>query len=417
MTHRKTNPASSTRRARGTLAEHVGRDGKVYYYARFRLGGKRHSVPLGPISRAEAERELGFLMADVERGLWSPATKRPTPPPDEPHEEVDFHTFASAWFAEYAPTVLRSPRSEEDIRWALSCHLLPHFAHYPLSAITVAEVDAFRAAKVREGRLCARSINKVLARLGQVLDVADERDLIDRNPLRVNPRNRRLRADSTPGTFLRRADEIASLLAAAGELDAEARPDRRTICRRALLATLTYGGLRISECLDLRWRAVDLAGGRLRVATSKTAAGVREVDLLPALRDELLAWKAQTAHGAATDYVYPAAGGGRQQAGHVRSRILGRAVRRANLRREGDGLPPLPDRITPHSLRRSYASLLVALGENPRYVMGQIGHRSAVLTLSLYAQEMPREDSAALRALVGAQQAAVPGVAALGSLR
>src|SRR6185503_19888701 len=39
-------------------------------------------------------------------------------------------------------------------------------------------------------------------------------------------------------------------------------------------------GLRISEALDLRWRDIDLAAGRLSVRESKTDAGVRDVDLV-----------------------------------------------------------------------------------------------------------------------------------------
>ena len=60
--------------------------------------------------------------------------------------------------------------------------------------ITVAEVDRYREFKVREGVLSAESINKTITRLGQILAVAEERDLIPRNPVRVNTRNRKLKA-------------------------------------------------------------------------------------------------------------------------------------------------------------------------------------------------------------------------------
>ena len=38
------------------------------------------------------------------------------------------------------------------------------------------------------------------------------------------------------------------------------------------------------------------------------------------------------------------------------------------------GVEPLPEGLTPHSLRRTYASLLFAIGEGPPYVMAQLGH-------------------------------------------
>jgi integrase len=63
--------------------------------------------------------------------------------------------------------------------------------------------------------------------------------------------------------------------------------------RRALLATLVFAGLRISEALALRWRDVDLARGEIVVSTSKTDAGIRRVRILPVLRDELLSLRAR----------------------------------------------------------------------------------------------------------------------------
>lgn len=51
----------------------------------------------------------------------------------------------------------------------------------------------------------------------------------------------------------------------------------------------------------------------------------------------------------------------------------------------------LPD-LTPHSLRRTFASILFALGETPPYVMAQMGHATPGLTLSIYARQMDRRD-------------------------
>jgi integrase len=63
--------------------------------------------------------------------------------------------------------------------------------------------------------------------------------------------------------------------------------DSRAARRQPLIATLVLAGLRIGEALDLRWRDVDLAAGHLNVADAKTPAGVRKVDLSPALRELL----------------------------------------------------------------------------------------------------------------------------------
>ena len=54
------------------------------------------------------------------------------------------------------------------------------------------------------------------------------------------------------------------------------------------------------------------------------------------------------------------------------------------------GLPPLPDKLTPHSLRRTFCSLLYALGEDPGVVMDEMGHTDPGLALRVYRQSMRR---------------------------
>jgi integrase len=54
--------------------------------------------------------------------------------------------------------------------------------------------------------------------------------------------------------------------------------------------------------------------------------------------------------------------------------VLACAVQRANAELEAGGRRPLPAGLTPHSLRRTFASLLFAIGEPPTCVMSQMGH-------------------------------------------
>ena len=55
-------------------------------------------------------------------------------------------------------------------------------------------------------------------------------------------------------------------------------------------------------------------------------------------------------------------------------------------------MEPPPEGLTPHSLRRTFASLLFAIGETPPYVMAQMGHTTPNLTLAIYARQMDRRD-------------------------
>ena len=256
------------------------------------------------------------------------------------------------------------------------------------------------------------SINKTIQRLAQILEVAVERELLVRNPARG--KRRRLRQRKPARTTLDRAEQIQALLAAARELDREARVDRRAIPRATLLATLVFAGLRIGEALALRWRDVDLPSGGLRVRASKTDAGVREVDLLPALRDELANHKAMTPYGKSDEFVFPTHQGKHQSPSNVRNRVLALSVKRANERLAEDDLLPLLEGLTPHSLRRTFISLLLALGEDVPYVMGQVGHSDPKVTLAIYAQVMWRGEGERdrLRALVDGVDRAPMGTSA-----
>jgi integrase len=232
------------RRATGQVVERQLTGGRVFAL-RFRAYGKRRYLTLGTVeegwSRTRAEEELANVLADVRRGIWRPDVRQEAA---EPVPEPSFHEFASEWLAGLRSEGL-SENTLKDYTWQLCNHLLPFFAQHRLSEISIAEVDRYRQEKVREGEVSATSINKTITRLAQILEVAVERELIDRNPARG--KRRRLKERRPERTWLDRAEQIAALLEAGGELDAEARVDRRATPRRAFLATLTLAGLRISE--------------------------------------------------------------------------------------------------------------------------------------------------------------------------
>jgi len=372
------------RPATGQVIERPTRSGVTSYALRFRAGGQRQFLHLGYAptwTRKRAEEELLNVMADVRRGTWRAPQKAPAP--ELATEPPTFHAFASEWLAARALDGLK-PRTIEHLRWTLTDHLLPHFAGVRVDRITVEAVDRYARAKAAEGRLSNGSVNKTLATLCAVLEVAVEYGHASSNP--AKGRRRRL-PTSRPERLFLEPDQVEALLVAAAELDAESRTRRRY--RRPLLATLAFAGLRVGELLALRWRDVDLAAGRIHVRASKTDAGVRAVDLQLELRDELLAWKAESRNAQASDLVFPTSTGRPDNRNNVRRRVLVRAVERANARiADEGGCEPLPAGLSPHGLRRSFASWLVAEGEDPAYVMQQLGHTDATMTLGLYAKAL-----------------------------
>ncbi len=192
------------RRPTGEVIERDRKGGRAFAL-RFRAYGRRHFVMLGGAeegwTRRKAEAELRHVLADVERGLWAPGVNQGATALASP----TFHEFASEWLDARRAELREATLA--DYTWQLCNHLLPFFHGHRLPQITVAEVDRYREFKVREQVLSAESINKTITRLGQILAVAEERDLIPRNPVRVNTRNRKLKAKRRRPVFLESAEQ------------------------------------------------------------------------------------------------------------------------------------------------------------------------------------------------------------------
>ena len=61
-------------------------------------------------------------------------------------------------------------------------------------------------------------------------------------------------------------------------------------------------------------------------------------------------------------------------------------MQRVNEKRAAEGRMLLPARVTPHTLRRTFASLCFLAGRDLRWVMGQLGHDDPRMTLAVYGQ-------------------------------
>lgn len=374
------------RRSTGQVVIRKTKRGTVFAL-RFYAGGERQYVTVGAAdqgwNRRRAEDELAATMAAVRAGTWQPPT--PTAAVEPARPEPTFHEFASEWFE--ANRHGWAERTVADYEWALTHHLLPHFASFRLPAITVEEVDRYRARKLRDGKLAPAQINKTLKRLSQILEVAEEYDYIPRNPARGQ--RRRVKAPKVQRSWVE-PEQVPSLI------------DGASVYMRPVVATLLGAGLRVSEAVALDWQDVNLATGTLTVGRAKTDAGsFRQVDLPGGLVDVLAEWKMAGAaelarwkadHPGGGDPVFLSAHAGRirrQSSANV-ARRLKTAISRANVKLEGLGIEPISDRVTPHSLRRTFASLRAATGDDPVYIAEQLGHTDPRFTLTVYTKAVKR---------------------------
>jgi integrase len=365
---------------RKSTGQVIAPDGKRQrsWALRFTAYGKRRFVTLGREgwNRQRAEEELANVLADVRRGIWQPGETAPAP---EPEGEPTFHEFAADWLRSHEPGL--RPKTVVDYRWALELHLLPTFASYKLSEITAEEIDRYRADKLREGNLGANAINKTITRLAQILEVAVEYGRLESNPAK----SRRRRAKSTePRRSWVEPEQLPALLEAADEF------------LRPVVATLAGAGLRIGEAVALDWSDVDLATGTITVRESKTAAGEgRQVDMPVGLQEELSEWKARSPVPGRSDPVFVSrlrdGKHSRQTERNVQARLK-TAIEAANAALEEDGGEQISERVSPHSLRRLYASLRAALRDDPVYIAEQLGHRDPGFTFRVYQRAAKRRE-------------------------
>ena len=354
--------------------------------------------------------------------------------------------------ADSTEAVVQGANVYEHYEYMLTHHLLPRFARLRLSQIDYSLIDRYvetkqleseevreaarrgvpllEASGARKRPLSNSTINVTVELLSAILDEAVRRKLLPANPARE--KGLRLKEQRARGNVLE-IDELEDLLAAAEELDQKVTPKvlergaaarelrqqgmewkeiarrlgvaqttaiyyaqqeakHRISPRRTIIACLVGSGLRNTELCRIDVRDMDFAHRHINVEDAKTEAGVRKVDLSPMLLDDLLAWRASLVDPASDSPFFPTRTGKRRTKDNINARVLRPAVRRANERRAERGLPPLPKRVTSHTLRRTYISMMFAAGAELPYVMAQVGHGDSKVTLEIYARVLKRRD-------------------------
>ena len=151
---------------------------------------------------------------------------------------------------------------------------------------------------------------------------------------------------------------------------------------------------------------MNLLTATIRVGKAKTDAGsYRELDLPRGLVTILETWWKQSEglrqawakkHPGEEPVFLTKVKGGRYSGQIIRqseanvTRRLKTAIKHANVKLAELGIEPISDRVTPHSLRRTYASFRAALGDDPLYVSEQMGHKDVRFTLNVYSKAVKR---------------------------
>ncbi len=155
---------------------------------------------------------------------------------------------------------------------------------------------------------------------------------------------------------------------------------------RPFFTTAVLTGLRLGELLGLKWSDINFRTSQIHVRRAyvmeqftepKTRAGIRAVVMAPSLVSTLKRHQLRSPPGD-LDLVFATEEGKPLNGSNMRQREFHSALRRAKLHR-----------IRFHDLRHTYASLLIAAGENLKFISSQLGHSSIQVTIDRYGHLIP----------------------------
>jgi len=140
----------------------------------------------------------------------------------------------------------------------------------------------------------------------------------------------------------------------------------RNIKHRSILSTIYSAGLRIGELLNLRIKDLDANRMLLRVEMSKG----RKDRYIKMSQDNLVLLREYYKKYRPQYYLFEGVGGNQYSSGSIR-KILARACYKSSIKK----------RVTPHTLRHSYATHMLELGVDLRYVQAMLGHSKPETTM------------------------------------
>jgi integrase len=348
------------------LYERRDRDGSTAYELRRKVDGKavRRTLTATTATDAIAEaRRVAVKVEDERSMIGSPTVTL-----------AELRDAFAEWSSSRASTLAGSTRELYMLR--LDRHTLRLLGARTRAAdVTPAHLRSM-IDRLRVEGASSSSVRGVIVATSALFRFAVRRGIVATNPVRLLERGDRPSGKRTTEPRYLDRSQIDRLLDALGQ---EYRP---------IAAVLAFAGLRVSEALALRWRDVDLRGGMLNVAGTKTAASSVPVPLAADLAAELQAHRSTLAS---------------RDLQHTRPDALLFTQSRRNVLRAinhaGDaaGLNPEGvERIGCHDLRHSCAGLLFAAGVTAPTVAAMLRHSDTRVTLTTYAG-LVETDRAGLR--------------------
>jgi len=356
-----------------------------------------------PESRAEIRRLIRQLDGEIASGTfdyakWFPhGRKAGLFAPKDNDEPPLFRDYVRGWLEDKRARI--GAGTAYDWKRIVEGKLIPAFGEELVSTIAPDDVDSFVAAlkrpqvvepanvdapaKVR--KLSNRRVNIILKVLRQSLDRAVRKGWLKTNPARAVDLLREDKVQIDPLSL----EEVKLLLSKGLQEDEDGR----------YFTVAFFSGLRPGEEIGPQWEDLDWhrktigvrrAVSRFGEGPTKTVGSTRDVDMLPPVERALRAQRGYSQ--LPSPWVFPNRDGGPLDMTNLRERVWKPSLRRAGLRYRAM-----------YQTRHTFATVMLAAGEDPGWVAKQLGHTSLEMVIRRYHRFIPnltrRDGSAASRLL------------------
>lgn len=290
-----------------------------------------------------------------------------------PTTRMTVEEYAETWIENYRGRTSRGfdERTRRDYGSSLTRHAIPKLGRLRLVDMDPQDIRGYVSYLESQG-LALATVRQHVAVVKAMLATA-----VEDGKLRSNPAyGVRITIESSDPHETARAltrAQVADFLAACPEQ------------HRLIFEFLAHTGLRISECLALRWNDVRLSknpavtvnwsmrrDGKTR-KRPKSRYGRRTIPLSTGMAWQLTERRHDSAHSTDEDYVFVTNVGTAMRSENLRHRVLTPAAKMVGL-----------DWIGFHTFRHTCASILFESGKNPKQVQRWLGHHSASFTLDTY---------------------------------
>lgn len=364
--------------------------GKTFYEIRVDRGpGKpemtRRWYPPEGWSKKAIDRELAKQAAEFERQVKagevlsrSEQKERERLAKLEEEKHLTLQQFTERVFM---PSLeIRCSPNTVSLYWGyLRRRIFPALGEYKLEAITPAMVNALLLSMQKEG-LSQSTRTKVYTTLLGIFKAAYLQELIEKNPMDKVERPQLGKDELKPEIEAYTAAELRLILDCL---------EQAPLKWQALIWLLCDTGVRRGEAVGLKWEDVDLTTGKATIRRSMgytpeegvfegttKANRQRTIDLSPKVLGLLKRWREEQAETCLSAWVFNRDADRSAEPMHPQSptAYLARFGKRYGI-----------EKLHPHKLRHSFASVAITHGADVVSVSEKLGHANAGFTLKQYA--------------------------------